>query len=129
MSNATFHGTTEQLINALRHMAEERPLTVAEKAIASEAAVRLGAPQGETWAEMGLRHSIERAEAVMALEAQGMTQTEAAKVLGMPLVNLNNFVKRNGLTWRVVRQGFQSRDPESLSPYGVNNPPVGERIQ
>lgn len=87
------------------------------------------APQGETWAEMRDRHALEKAEAVMSLEAIGMTQTEAAKVLEMRLVDLNNFVKRNGLTWRVVRQGFASRDPESLSPYGVNNPPAGERMQ
>lgn len=87
------------------------------------------ATKGETWAEMIDRHALEKAEAVMALEAQGMTQTEAAQVLDMPLVNLNNFVKRNGLTWRVVRQGFASRDPESLSPFGVNNPPAGERMQ
>ena len=83
----------------------------------------------ETWKEMLDRHAMEKAEAVMALEAQGMTQTEAAKVLEMRPVDLNNFVKRNGLTWRVVRQGFASRDPESLSPYGVNNPPAGERMQ
>lgn len=65
----------------------------------------------------------------MALNDQGLTQTEAAKVLGMPLTALNNFVNRNGLHWRVVRQGFASRDPESLSPYGVNNPPAGECMQ
>lgn len=83
----------------------------------------------ETWDEMKTRHALEKAEAVMALEAQGMTQTEAARVLEMRLVDLNNFVKRNGLTWRVVRQGFASRDPESLSPYGVNNPPARECMQ
>lgn len=83
----------------------------------------------ETWADMTLRHSLEKAEAVMALSEQGLTQTEAAKVLGMSLSQLNNYLKRSGLEWRVVRQGFQSRDPESLSPYGVNNPPVGERMQ
>jgi len=83
----------------------------------------------ETWDEMKNRHALEKAEAVMALEARGMTQAEAARVLDMPPVDLNNFVKRNGLTWRVVRQGFASRDPESLSPFGLNNPPAGERMQ
>ena len=34
-------GTTEQLINALNHMADSRPVTVAERAIAREAADRL----------------------------------------------------------------------------------------
>lgn len=51
----TFHGTDEQLINALRHMAHKRPITRAEKAIVSEAAFRLlaytAAPQTEAAAQ------------------------------------------------------------------------------
>jgi len=34
-------GTTEQLINALNHMADKRPITVAEREIVREAADRL----------------------------------------------------------------------------------------
>lgn len=86
----------------------------------------------ETWQEMTDRHALEKAEAVMALSEQGLTQTEAAKVLGMSLSQLSNYLNRNDLTWRVVRQGFASRDPESLSPFGVGNGPLNttqERIQ
>lgn len=36
-----FIGTAEQLINALEHMAEKRPITKAEKEIVREAAFRL----------------------------------------------------------------------------------------
>jgi hypothetical protein len=42
-----FSGTNQQLINALNHMATERPITHAEKCIVAEAALRI--------AELGLK--------------------------------------------------------------------------
>jgi len=35
----------------------------------------------------------------------GLTQTEAAKRLGIDPRALNNIIARKGITWRVVRQG------------------------
>lgn len=41
MSEHQFYGTDEQLINALNHMADKRPITKQEKAICAEAARRI----------------------------------------------------------------------------------------
>lgn len=41
MTEATFSGTNAQLVNALNHMATERPLTLQERAIVAAAAKRI----------------------------------------------------------------------------------------
>lgn len=63
----------------------------------------------ETWQEMTDRHALEKAEAVMALSDKGLTQTEAARALKMDNRMLEKFLRRNGLPWRVRRQGAASR--------------------
>ena len=84
----------------------------------------------ETWAEIKDRQALERAEAIMALSEQGLTKTEAANALDITVSRLCRYLAENKLRWHSApRHGFKSRDPESLSPYGVNNPPVSERMQ
>ena len=59
----------------------------------------------EIWGEMTLRHKKERIELVQSLAQSRFTQTEAAKVLGTTLTNLNTFVKRNDIEWIYIRKG------------------------
>ena len=59
----------------------------------------------ETWGEMTTRHAIEKAEALASLRDAGLTQTQAAQKLGIPLSHLNSFIKRNGIPWTPPRQG------------------------
>lgn len=61
----TFNGTNEQLSNALNHMAENRPITKAEKAIAAEAAQYIK----DTSAKLiAAEEMADAAEAIIALE-------------------------------------------------------------
>ena len=59
----------------------------------------------ETWAEMTCRHKRERRQLVENLASERMTQTQACRVLKTNLSCLNNFIKRNGIFWPVIRQG------------------------
>jgi DNA invertase Pin-like site-specific DNA recombinase len=59
----------------------------------------------ETLPQMAERHKQEKRQAVEAMNAACMTQTEAAKALGVSLTCLNNFVRRSGIVWRVIQQG------------------------
>lgn len=63
----------------------------------------------ETWNEITMRHYRERIDLVESLNLQGLTQTEAAKKLEISLSNLNNIVYRNGIDWRVRKQGVKSQ--------------------
>jgi transcriptional regulator with GAF, ATPase, and Fis domain len=60
----------------------------------------------ETWHEMTVRHRRERYEMVEKL-SKDYTQTQAAKMLGTTLQNLNMFIKRNGIEWRIIKQGVR----------------------
>ena len=60
----------------------------------------------ETWHEMTVRHRRERYDMVNKL-SQDYTQTQAAKMLGTTLQNLNMFIKRNGIEWRIIKQGVR----------------------
>ena len=42
---------------------------------------------------------------IEAKAAQGMTQTQAARELGVTLQSLNNEIMRNNIAWIVTRQG------------------------
>lgn len=64
----------------------------------------------ETWAEMAVRHRDERIALLEKLSDAGYTQTEAANLLGITLQPLNNFIQRNGIKWKTVRQGAKSRE-------------------
>ena len=59
----------------------------------------------ETWAEITDRHAMEKAEALASLRNAGLTQTQAAKKLGIPLSHLNSFIIRNGIPWTPSQQG------------------------
>tara|TARA_R110002020_G_scaffold95937_9_gene230108 strand:+ start:49919 stop:50128 length:210 start_codon:yes stop_codon:yes gene_type:complete len=59
----------------------------------------------ETWAEMNDRHAMERAEALSRLRDAGLTQTQAAQRLGIPLGHLNSFIIRNGIPWTAPQKG------------------------
>jgi DNA invertase Pin-like site-specific DNA recombinase len=51
------------------------------------------------------RHERERKEQVERLAQSRITQTEAAKYLGISLQCLNNFVQRHKIFWPVKKQG------------------------
>lgn len=59
----------------------------------------------EQWDEMKARHHREKYEALQALNQSGYTQTEASKVLGMTLRQLNNWVRSLGIDWKVKQKG------------------------
>ena len=59
----------------------------------------------ETWGEMTTRHAIERAEALTALREAGLTQTQAAAKLGIPLGHLNSFIIRHRIPWTETKRG------------------------
>jgi len=43
-----------------------------------------------------------------------ITQTEAARHLGVTLTALNNIIRREGIYWPVIRRGFKSRTDEEI---------------
>lgn len=59
----------------------------------------------ETWDEMTARHRKERRQVVEGMAAERLTQTQAAKRLGIKLTRLNNYIHRAGIFWPVIRQG------------------------
>ena len=59
----------------------------------------------ETWDQIKERHQRECYEAVDSLSKLGLTQTQAAIMLDMKLSALNNFIKRNNIHWKVIKQG------------------------
>lgn len=59
----------------------------------------------ETWDQITRRHKAEKRAIVQALCDERITQTIAARRLGMTLTGLNNFIHREGIIWRVVQQG------------------------
>lgn len=67
----------------------------------------------ETWAEIGTRQAIERAEAVMSLCDSGLTQAQAARALQMCPRALNNYLQRNKLQWTTPKQGPRKSHKET----------------
>jgi transcriptional regulator with GAF, ATPase, and Fis domain len=59
----------------------------------------------ETWLQMTKRHKAERDALVMSLASDRITQTQAARMLGISLTGLNNYIHRRGIFWPVVQQG------------------------
>lgn len=60
----------------------------------------------ETWHQMTVRHRKERYEMVEKLSKE-YTQTQAAKMLGTSLQNLNTYISRNNIKWRIIKQGVR----------------------
>ncbi len=52
------------------------------------------------------RHKAEKRALVEAWAKRRVTQTFAAKKLGMQLNHLNNYLLRNGIHWPVKKQGY-----------------------
>jgi len=59
----------------------------------------------EAWAEITDRHAMEKAEALASLRDAGLTQTQAAQKLVIPISHLNRFIIRNGIPWTPSQQG------------------------
>ena len=59
----------------------------------------------ESWYELRDRQKQERLEQVQAFAASGVTQTKAAKELGVSLQTLNRFIQLNSIHWPVKEQG------------------------
>lgn len=45
---------------------------------------------------------------IEAKNAQGLTQTQAARELGVSLTCLNNIIRREKIVWRVIKQGVRN---------------------
>lgn len=58
-----------------------------------------------TLPELKALYYADRRALISACNADGMTQTDAAKKLGVSLQTLNNIIRRNDIPWRIVRQG------------------------
>ena len=56
----------------------------------------------ETWAEIKDRHALEKAEALTKLRDMGLTQTQAADVLGTNINALYRYLKRNSIPWTAM---------------------------
>lgn len=59
----------------------------------------------ETIPAMRARHRREIEAAIRAHAARRITQTEAARELGLSLTGLNNLIKRMGIAWPVKYKG------------------------
>jgi|TARA_Y100000015_G_scaffold27786_1_gene26967 DNA invertase Pin-like site-specific DNA recombinase len=59
----------------------------------------------ESWYELRDRQKQERLEQVQAFATSGVTQTKAAKELGVSLQTLNRFIQLNSIHWPVKEQG------------------------
>lgn len=59
----------------------------------------------QTLPELERTYRQTRRDLIEAKNAQRMTQTQAARELGVSLTCLNNIIRREGITWRVIKQG------------------------
>ena len=59
----------------------------------------------ESWYELRDRQKLERLGQVQAFANSGVTQTKAAKELGVSLQTLNRFIQLNSIHWPVKEQG------------------------
>ena len=59
----------------------------------------------ESWYELRDRQKLERLGQVQAFANSGVTQTTAARELGVSLQTLNRFIQLNSIHWPVKEQG------------------------
>lgn len=64
----------------------------------------------ETIPEMRARHRRELEALIETMAARRITQTEAAKILGVSLTCLNNIICRNDIFWPVIRHGRKAKE-------------------
>jgi len=62
------------------------------------------------WYALRERQKQERIEQVRELAQSRITQTQAARELGVSLQTLNRFIQLNEIFWPVVKQGVKSND-------------------
>jgi DNA invertase Pin-like site-specific DNA recombinase len=62
----------------------------------------------ESWYELRDRQKLERLGQVQAFANSGVTQTKAARELGVSLQTLNRFIQLNSINWPVKEQGKRS---------------------
>ena len=60
------------------------------------------------WYRLRDRQRLERIEQVEVLARSRITQTEAAKKLGVSLQVLNRFIQLNAIHWPVIKQGVRT---------------------
>ena len=63
------------------------------------------------WYRLRDRQGLERIEQVEVLARSRITQTEAAKKLGVSLQVLNRFIQLNNIHWPVIKQGVRTNGP------------------
>lgn len=63
----------------------------------------------ETWGEIKDRHKKEQVELVNKIAQTEITQTEAARELGISPQNLNSFILKNDIDWPVKKQGRKTK--------------------
>lgn len=66
----------------------------------------------ETIPAMRARHAEEIRAAIEEQAQARLTQTQAAKRLGLSLTALNNICQRKGIWFPVKRQGFKTESPQ-----------------
>ena len=62
------------------------------------------------WYALRERQKQERIEQVRELAQSRITQTQAARELGVSLQTLNRFIQLNEIFWPVVKQGVKNHD-------------------
>jgi len=63
----------------------------------------------ETWGEIKARQKKEQVELINKIAQTEITQTEAAKKLGISPQNLNSFILKNDIDWPVKKQGRRAK--------------------
>jgi len=63
----------------------------------------------ETWNQIKTRQKKEQVELINKIAQTEITQTEAAKKLGISPQNLNSFILKNDIDWPVKKQGRRAK--------------------
>jgi transcriptional regulator with GAF, ATPase, and Fis domain len=63
----------------------------------------------ETWNQIKTRQKKEQVELINKIAQTEITQTEAARKLGISPQNLNSFILKNDIDWPVKKQGRRAK--------------------
>ena len=63
----------------------------------------------ETWDQIKTRQKKEQVELIKQIAQTEITQTEAARELGISRQNLNSFIVKNDIDWPVKKQGRKAK--------------------
>jgi predicted DNA-binding protein (UPF0251 family) len=63
----------------------------------------------ETWNQIKTRQKKEQVELIKQIAQTEITQTEAARELGISRQNLNSFIVKNDIDWPVKKQGRKAK--------------------